>query len=996
MSSRDESLPVSPDGSARSYHSADDNSSGRTNSDQPHKSASGRPRESSSSKTSAKSWHRRASRPVSLWLAAIIILALAHPFVPNNRWMMVHFFTLGALMNSIMVWSQHFTEKFLHQRLPDSSRPRQVALIYALNVGVILCVIGQAFNDAARGAQGWAWIVVTVGAVIVGVAVAIHAISLISQWVKARRRAAKSNTDLGDYAAIVMFYIAASLILPIGAGLGATLAHSLPGTWHDRLIVMHMAVNVLGFVGLTAAGTLTILFPAIWRARVAAFRPVPTLAAMLGGILVLSIGTVSGRFELVGIGMVVYGAGWILCARPWAGIVRNSRRVSHEPPAIFARSSVVFAVIWVIGTMLVAGISQILNPDEIISTPTVPLVVGFGAQLLIGVMCYLLPSTMGGGGKAVSQGLATLDFMGPARTTMVNVGLILWVLPVGGWLHIVGSFAAGIGLAMFVPLAAVSAKNQVRAIRAQAAARRKKAGESAMASASSTDAGADAASYNATDTDTTGVHTGSTDSTRKSAGKPARAIPPNPPHSRSPLAQVAATMSAIALIACATLAITGSGSGSSDNSGGSTVAATGHTTSVTVTAKGMSFSPNSIDVPAGDRLKVTLKNEGDQVHDLKLADGSETGKVDPGESTTFTSGVITKKTKGWCTIPGHQMRGMELTVNTTGGSHGSAGANSTDSDSSGDTASDKDDVHASGHSMASTNTDSPLKPEVIRDPSVSPAPEGTTHNIDLTVSQVNRTIREDGTKRASWTFNGAPMGPVLRGRVGDEFVVHLKNDGSISHSIDFHAGMVSPDQPMRSIKPGESLEYRFRAEHAGIWLYHCGTAPISMHIAAGMFGAVIIDPPDLDPVDHEYIMVQSELYGLGKDKDNPVDSALFRSEQPSKVVFNGLENQYVQKPLELKHGERARFWLLNAGPNISESFHIVGTQFDTSFKEGSYTLRQGRDAFGVDDGGSQALDLLAAQGGFVEADFPEAGTYTMVNHQFADAERGAMGKIKVS
>ena len=794
MSSRDESLPVSPDGSARSSHSADNKSSGRVFPGRPHGSASNRSRESSSSKTSARSWHRRASRPVSLWLAAIIVLALAHPFVPNNRWMMVHFFTLGALMNSIMVWSQHFTEKFLHQRLPDSSRPRQVALIYALNVGVIFCVIGQAFNDAARGTQGWAWIVVTVGAVIVGVAVAIHAISLILQWVKARRGAAKSGTELGDYAAIVMFYIAASLILPIGAGLGATLAHPLPGAWHDRLIVMHMAVNVLGFVGLTAAGTLTILFPAIWRARVSAFRPTPTLATMLGGILVLSIGTISGRFELVGIGMVVYGAGWILCARPWAGIVRNSRRISHEPPAIFARSSVVFAVLWVIGTMLAAGISQILNPDEIISTPTVPLVVGFGAQLLIGVMCYLLPSTMGGGGKAVSQGLATLDFIEPARTTMVNVGLTLWVLPVGGWLHIVGSFAAGIGLAMFIPLAAVSAKNQVKAIRTQAAARRKKAEEQTTSSASST-----------------------------SPADDARIIPPNPPHSRSP-----------------------------------------------------------------------------------------------------------------------------------------------------------------------------LKPEFIRDPSVGPAPEGTTHNIDLTVSQVNRTIHEDGTKRASWTFNGAPMGPVLRGHVGDEFVVHLKNDGSISHSIDLHAGMVSPDQPMRSIKPGESLEYRFRAEHAGIWLYHCGTAPISMHIAAGMFGAVIIDPPDLDPVDHEYIMVQSELYGLGKDKDNPVDSALLHSEQPSKVVFNGLENQYVQKPLELKHGERARFWLLNAGPNISESFHIVGTQFDTSFKEGSYTLRHGHDAFGVDDGGSQALDLLAAQGGFVEADFPEAGTYTMVNHQFADAERGAMGKIKVS
>ena len=103
-----------------------------------------------------------------------------------------------------------------------------------------------------------------------------------------------------------------------------------------------------------------------------------------------------------------------------------------------------------------------------------------------------------------------------------------------------------------------------------------------------------------------------------------------------------------------------------------------------------------------------------------------------------------------------------------------------------------------------------------------------------------------------------------------------------------------------------------------------------------------------------------------------------------------IENQYVDNPIQVKAGESTRFWLLNAGPNLSEAFHIVGTQFHTSYKEGAYLLRDSEN-----QGGSQALDLLAAQGGFIEARFPEAGTYTMVNHQFIDAERGAMGKVKV-
>src|SRR5699024_12308454 len=132
--------------------------------------------------------------------------------------------------------------------------------------------------------------------------------------------------------------------------------------------------------------------------------------------------------------------------------------------------------------------------------------------------------------------------------------------------------------------------------------------------------------------------------------------------------------------------------------------------------------------------------------------------------------------------------------------------------------------------------------------------------------------------------------PTRRGRVGDTFVITLVNDGSMGHSIDFHAGELAPDQPLRTIAPGESLTYEFTATHSGAWLYHCATMPMSSHIANGMFGAVIIDPPNLPDVDREYFMVQSELY-LGP-QGGVVDADKVAREEADAVVFNGFANQY--------------------------------------------------------------------------------------------------------
>lgn len=261
------------------------------------------------------------------------------------------------------------------------------------------------------------------------------------------------------------------------------------------------------------------------------------------------------------------------------------------------------------------------------------------------------------------------------------------------------------------------------------------------------------------------------------------------------------------------------------------------------------------------------------------------------------------------------------------------------------------------------------------------------HRITLRAEEVEREVAP-GVRQQLWTFNGTAPGPVLRGRVGDVFEVTLVNDGSIDHGIDFHAGALAPDRPMRPIEPGESLIYRFTATKAGIWMYHCSTMPMLHHIGNGMYGAVIIDPPDLPDVDREYVLVQSEFY-LGA-QGEPGDLAKMQAERPDAVVFNGYVNQYAHRPLTARAGERVRIWLLNAGPNRASAFHVVGAQFDTVYREGRWELRP--DA----PGGAQVLELPPAGGGFVEAVFPEAGTYPFVSHAMVDAERGARGAFRVT
>ncbi|EGQ73134.1 multicopper oxidase domain-containing protein [Actinomyces sp. oral taxon 448] len=437
----------------------------------------------------------------------------------------------------------------------------------------------------------------------------------------------------------------------------------------------------------------------------------------------------------------------------------------------------------------------------------------------------------------------------------------------------------------------------------------------------------------------------------------------------------------------AVVAGTAVGGGGERDAGTEPVPATGRTVEASVGVEGMRFVPDTVDVAPGDRLVVSLDNTSDQVHDLvlELSSGATatTGRVAAGAVGTLDAGVVSGPLEGWCSIAGHRAQGMVFHVTAGGRSAASGGQ----------------DASPAGQGAASSDDAVPdysaVLPEDVAafDAVLAPAGSGALHEHTFTVMEQVMHVG-GGVTQTRMTFNGQVPGPVLRGRVGDTFRITLVNEGSMSHSIDFHAGVVPPDDVMRSINPGENLVYEFVAQRAGIWLYHCSTAPMSVHLAGGMHGAVVIDPPGLEGVDREYLVVQSEIY-LGPE-GGETDAAKVAAKTPDLFAFNGTAFQYRDRPLPAGPGERVRFWVLNAGPSEPMSFHCVGLQFDQVFFEGAWTLG-GPDRIGAAwSGGSQALGLEPAQGGFVEAVPPGAGTYTFVTHAFADMEKGAMGRLVVA
>ncbi|WP_241978271.1 multicopper oxidase domain-containing protein [Cryobacterium sp. Hz9] len=320
--------------------------------------------------------------------------------------------------------------------------------------------------------------------------------------------------------------------------------------------------------------------------------------------------------------------------------------------------------------------------------------------------------------------------------------------------------------------------------------------------------------------------------------------------------------------------------------------ASGEVTELTVTMFDMRFSPSSLTVPAGDRLELTVTNDDTVVHDLTLANGVTSGRLATGETVTVDAGIMTAGSAGWCSIAGHRQMGMVLQINVAGDGSTNAAATDAAAHHTGRADSGATARAASAADDLASQAD-PSPGFEARDAALPPAAQGTHHDYTFRVGDTEVEVEvAPGMTQKLWPFNGTAPGPTLRGRVGDTFTITITliNDATTGHSLDFHAGALAPDGPMRTIEPGETLEYSFTATRSGIWLYHWSTMPMSLHIANGMFGAVVIDPAGLDPVDREYLLVQSEFY-LGP-QGGIADSDKIAAATPDLVVFNGYANQY--------------------------------------------------------------------------------------------------------
>jgi nitrite reductase (NO-forming) len=270
---------------------------------------------------------------------------------------------------------------------------------------------------------------------------------------------------------------------------------------------------------------------------------------------------------------------------------------------------------------------------------------------------------------------------------------------------------------------------------------------------------------------------------------------------------------------------------------------------------------------------------------------------------------------------------------------------------------------------------------------LAPAERTRLHRVRLEMTHTTVTIAP-GVRYAAWTFGKVVPGPALHVRQGDTVAFTLVNRANIPHSMDFHAAEIAPDKYYVNVMPNDSLQYKFVAGVPGAFMYHCGTAPVAMHIANGMYGALIVDPVKPRPAAKEFVLVQSEFYlgaTVGQDSARTLDWEKLLGQAPDHIVFNGRASQYAAHPIDVQPNELLRLHVVNAGPNRISSFHVVGGIFERVFDDGS----QGDPLIGV-----QTVNVPVGGGATFEVRLREPGDYPFVTHAFADATKGAVGVLR--
>jgi nitrite reductase (NO-forming) len=265
--------------------------------------------------------------------------------------------------------------------------------------------------------------------------------------------------------------------------------------------------------------------------------------------------------------------------------------------------------------------------------------------------------------------------------------------------------------------------------------------------------------------------------------------------------------------------------------------------------------------------------------------------------------------------------------------------------------------------------------------------------VNLTVKEVVRPMA-DGAEYTYWTFGGTVPGSFIRVRQGDLVEFHLQNDASstMPHNIDLHAVTGPGGGAAASFTaPGHASAFSFKALNAGLFVYHCATAPVPLHVANGMYGLILVEPPEgLSPVEHEYYVMEGDFYTKGKYHDKGLQAFDMQKgieARPTYVVFNGAEGSLLgSKALSANVGDRVRIFFGVGGPNLTSSFHVIGEIFDKVYFEGGSAFQSNVQTTMVPAGGSAIVDF--------QVQVP--GGYPIVDHSlFRAFNQGAVGMLNV-
>jgi nitrite reductase (NO-forming) len=365
----------------------------------------------------------------------------------------------------------------------------------------------------------------------------------------------------------------------------------------------------------------------------------------------------------------------------------------------------------------------------------------------------------------------------------------------------------------------------------------------------------------------------------------------------------------------------------------------------------------------GQVVQITLLNGEGAEHDIVFPDFNAKSPRIVGRGSSTTLVFRADRTGDFlyiCSVPGHQLAGMEGQFVVT----------------------------PRPAAPAPVEADISQKPTEVPPPIAKREPQRI--RVDLHTIELEGRLAE-GTTFGYWTFNGRVPGPMLRVRVGDTLEVHLKNgeDSGLIHSVDFHAA-TGPGGGAAATQadPGQEKSFTFKALVPGLYVYHCATPMVAHHIANGMYGLILVEPEDgLPPVDREFYVMQGEIYtqaefGQHGPQEFSVEKLL--NERPEYFVFNGAVGALSKiHTLKANVGETVRIFFGVGGPNYTSSFHVIGEIFDRVY---NYA-----DLISPPAQGIQTVTVPAGGATIVEFKLDVPGNYILVDHALSRAERGLIG-----